>query len=190
MKYDPYKHHRRSIRLKGYDYTQEGAYFVTISSKNGEPIFGHVENDVMILNEWGLVVQREWEKTAVLRSNVNLGVSQIMPTHFHGVLWIWKPFPHAIKSGLPRQFGRPEKESLGTIVGAFKSAVTYGINKLRQVKGVSVWHRNYFEQIIRNEEHLTAVSQYIINNPATWESDKLHPDAPLNKFNRAWREGK
>lgn len=186
MTYDPHKHHRRSVRLKGYDYTQAGAYFITICSKHGQCIFGHVENGLMILNEWGQIVEQEWQQTAVLRPNVELDVHQVMPNHFHGTLWVIGGTTETAVSP-PRQFGQPQKGSLDTIVGAFKSAVTHAINDLRQTRGISVWQRSFYDQIIRNERHLTAVRQYIINNPANWEADKLHPHAPPNKFNQSWR---
>lgn len=185
MPYDPHKHHRRSMRLKGYNYTQAGAYFITICCQHGQCLFGHIENGEMILNDWGCIVEQEWQKTAVLRPNIRLDVSQIMPNHFHATFWIVEavsPSQNRI-----RQFGKPQKGAVGTIVGSFKAAVTHAINDLRQTKGVSVWQRGYYDQIIRNERHLTAVRQYIINNPANWKSDTLHPDAPPNKFNQSWR---
>jgi REP-associated tyrosine transposase len=186
MTYDPHKHHRRSIRLKGYDYTQAGAYFITICSRHGQSLFGHIKNGKMNLNEWGRIVEQEWLQTAVLRPNVILDIFQIMPNHFHSTFWnVGASHSMAEVTHLP-QFSKPQKGSLGTIVGAFKSAVTHSINNLRQTKGISVWQRGYYDQIIRNERHLTAVRQYIIDNPANWESDKLQPNAPPNKFNQSW----
>ncbi|MCB8922550.1 MAG: transposase [Ardenticatenaceae bacterium] len=184
MTYDPHKHHRRSVRLKAYDYTQNGVYFVTLCSKHGQPIFGHIENGAMVLNEWGQIVEREWLQTAVLRPNVKLDTHQVMPNHFHGLFWIMNT---GIETAVPtRQFGQPQKGALGTIIGAFKAAVTYAINDLRQTKDLSVWQRNYYEQVIRNERHATAVRHYITNNPTHWEADKLHPNAPPNPFNQSW----
>lgn len=182
MAYDPQRHHRRSVRLSGHDYAQVGAYFVTICSKNGACLFGDVRRGEMILTEWGQILMEEWKNTQELRSNIELDVYQVMPNHFHALLWI-------IVSGQPvesREFAQPQAGSLGTIVGAFKSAVTHRINGLRHVKGVSVWQRSFYDQIIRNERHLTAVRQYILNNPANWEADTLHPDAPPNQFNKHW----
>jgi REP element-mobilizing transposase RayT len=74
------------------------------------------------------------------------------------------------------------------VVRGFKSAATNAINQERDTPGAPFWQRNYYDQIIRDEAHLTAVRQYILNNPANWEADKLHPNAPPNKFNEEWRK--
>lgn len=184
MPYDPCKHHRRSVRLKGYDYRQEGAYFITICAKDGQCIFGQVANGAMVLNEWGQIVEREWQQTAVLRPNVELDVHQLMPNHFHGTLWIIDGPGQTAAPTPSRQFGQPQEGALGTIVGAFKSAVTYAVNELRQTKGISVWQRSYYDQIIRNERHLMAVRQYIINNPAPGKRINFIPmHRPINSIN-------
>ena len=85
MPYDPHKHHRQSIRLKGYDYTQAGAYFVTICTHKGQPLFGKIVDGKMRLSLLGQLVYEEWQKTAVVRPNVYLGASVIMPNHLHGI---------------------------------------------------------------------------------------------------------
>ncbi len=93
MNDDSQKHHRRSIRLKGYDYTQAGAYFVTICTVQREEIFGEVVNGEMRLNPLGEIVREEWLKTAEIRSNVELHEDEfvIMPNHVHGIVWIVEP---------------------------------------------------------------------------------------------------
>jgi len=88
MKYDPEKHHRRSIRLKGYDYSQAGAYFVTICTKNRECLFGDVIDDGMMLNEYGTIVANEWKKSAKIRDEIELDEWVVMPNHFHGIVVI------------------------------------------------------------------------------------------------------
>jgi len=204
MPYDPFKHHRRSIRLKGYDYSQEGACFVTICVKNGEPILGEIIDGAMRLNNWGQIVDFEWRLTEHLRRNVILDEYQVMPNHFHGIFWILNkhvenfqvsskrillqhPF-RKIHKHLPTTFGRPPKGSLGVIVGGFKSAVTAAVNDLEETPGASFWQRGYYDQIIRNERHLQNVRRYIKNNPANWKKDCLHPRQPTNKFNEVWRK--
>ena len=87
-RYDPDKHHRRSIRLKGYDYTQAGAYFVTVVTHRREPFFGDVVNGEMVLNEYGRVVEAEWLRTAEVRPNVELDAFVVMPNHVHGIVII------------------------------------------------------------------------------------------------------
>lgn len=88
MKYNPQKHHRRSIRLKGYDYSQAGAYFITICTKDRQCLFGDIINGEMILNEMGKIAYDEWLKTPELRPNVSLDVFAIMPNHMHGIIVI------------------------------------------------------------------------------------------------------
>jgi len=88
MKYDPALHHRRSIRLRGYDYSQAGAYFITICTHHRRCIFGHIENQEMVLNEYGQVAYREWEKLPARWPQVELGAFQIMPNHVHGIIII------------------------------------------------------------------------------------------------------
>jgi hypothetical protein len=88
-RYNPHLHHRRSIRLKGYDHSQSGLYFITICCQNRICRFGHIENGKMILNEYGQVAYNEWYKTSELRPNVSLAKFQVMPNHIHGILRLW-----------------------------------------------------------------------------------------------------
>ncbi len=90
MAFDPQKHHRRSIRLKGYDYTQPGAYFITVVTHDRECLFGEIVDGEMRLNEFGEIVRAEWFKTAVVRPYVMLYPDEfvMMPNHVHGILWI------------------------------------------------------------------------------------------------------
>jgi putative transposase len=86
MKYNPNIHHRRSIRLKGYDYSRAGAYFITICVKDRKCMFGNIENKKMILNEFGMIAYQEWEKLPERFTNMELDVFQIMPNHMHGII--------------------------------------------------------------------------------------------------------
>ena len=88
MPYDRFKHHRRSIRLKGYDYAQNGVYYITICTWDRECLFGTIVNGKMVLNEFGRIVCEEWQSTPEKRSNVNLDVFVVMPNHLHGILMI------------------------------------------------------------------------------------------------------
>lgn len=88
MSYNPAKHHRRSIRLKGYDYSQEGIYFITICCDDRKHLFGRIENGKMILNEFGKIAFDEWMKTPLLRPNIELGEFVVMPNHTHGIVII------------------------------------------------------------------------------------------------------
>ncbi|GAB4577730.1 MAG: transposase [Anaerolineales bacterium] len=179
MPYNPDIHHRRSIRLKGYDYTQSGAYFVTIVTYQRAHLFGKVVNGVMQLNEWGEIARREWFKTAELRPYVELFDDEfvVMPNHAHGILWI----NDGVVVGAERRSAPTTNDaiphvdagSLGAIVRAYKSAVTYAINAARQTRGMTVWQRNYYEHIIRNDAELNRIRKYIIENPLKWAKDSL-----------------
>ena len=185
VRYDPTKHHRRSIRLPGYDYTQPGAYFVTICTHNREPLFGHVVNGEMVLNAWGRIVWEEWFRTAQLRPYEELFEDEfvVMPNHVHGIIWIvGDNNVGAQRRCAPTKPGGVTPNnvapgSLGAIVRAFKSAVTKRINALRGTPGARVWQRNYYEHIIRNERALNAIRRYIAENPQRWHLDRYNPTA-------------
>ena len=173
MKYDPNIHRRRSVRLQGYDYSQAGAYFITICTQGRECLFGAIENGEMMLSECGQIAHDEWLKSAKIRSEIELGEYVIMPNHFHGILIIGRGT--ARRAPTVEQFGQPVSGSLPTIIRAFKSAITKRINEMRQSPGVSIWQRNYFEHVIRNEADYRRITEYVENNPRQWEEDSLHP---------------
>jgi len=175
MTYEPQKHHRRSLRLENYNYADSGAYFVTIVAQNRQCIFGNVVDSKIELNEFGRILAEEWERSKDIREEIALDAFVAMPNHIHGVLIMTNhdvgatgrsPFP----SGL-------SKRSLGAFVGGFKSAVTMRINQLRGTPGVPVWQRNYYEHVIRSEESLNRIREYIADNPIRWEFDAENPDA-------------
>jgi putative transposase len=166
MKYDPAIHHRRSIRLQGYDYSQAGAYFVTICTQNRECLFGDIVNGGMRLNEAGRVVESVWDGLPGHYAHVELDAMVIMPNHFHGII-VLAPTPAAVRHGLSE------------IVRALKTFSSRRINEMRQSTGAKLWQRNYWEHIVRNEPELNRIREYIHNNPAQWELDKLHPNNPV-----------
>ncbi len=88
MTYNPAKHNRRSIRLKGYDYAQSGLYFITICCQNRACIFGHIENGIMIMNQYGKIAHKHWENTIEIRNNIELHEFVVMPNHIHGIIQI------------------------------------------------------------------------------------------------------
>jgi REP element-mobilizing transposase RayT len=183
MKYDPNIHHRRSIRLKGYDYTQPGAYFVTFCASQRAHIFGKVVNGEMVLNDMGKIAQEEWFKTAQLRPYVKLYEDEfvIMPNHVHGIIWIEDSVGALRRNTQSRaeQRSAPTETapgaapgSLGAIVRAYKSAVTYAVNAAENQRGAVLWQRNYYEHIIRNDLELKNIRWYILNNPRNWQLDR------------------
>jgi putative transposase len=185
MKYNPDKHHRRSIRLKNYDYSQSGAYIITICTHQKECLFGDFVDDNMVLNDYGHIVESEWLKTPQIRPYVELDAFVVMPNHFHGILYIIKDdmlktsngrgMMHHAPTTNKREFSKPIAHSLPTIVGGFKAAVTRQINRLRNTPGGTLWQPNYYETIIRSEYMLNTRRQYIASNPAKWDNDENHP---------------
>ncbi len=203
MTYDQYgrpagRPNRRSIRLRGYDYTQAGAYFVTIVTQDRAHLFGEVVGGDMRLNEYGQMVREEWFRAAALRPYVQLFDDEfvVMPNHVHGIIWIVddnddnddvgatrRVAPTPTATVIPRG---PVSGSIGAIVGQFKSAVARRINALRGTPGASVWQRNYYEHIIRNNEALNRIRQYIADNPIRWELDHENPAAQHPEREAPW----
>ena len=178
MKFDPQKHHRRSIRLKGYDYSQSGWYYITLCTRNRERLFGEVVGSNMKLIELGKIAEKEWLKTAKIRKNIIIDQYIIMPNHLHGIIGIMDREAES-KGTMHRaptieQFSKPTSNSIPTIIRGFKSAVTKKINNLRNTPYVSVWQRNYYERVIRNEPELNRIRNYILQNPLNWDIDKYY----------------
>jgi len=181
MKYDSKKHHRRSIRLKGYDYSQPGGYYVTVVTYNRECLFGEIVDGKMILNELGRIVYDEWIKTAEIRDEIELDEFIIMPNHIHGIIFIVDNRRGNRRVGAHGCAPlRRQPKSIGSIMAGFKSAVTKRLNKFRKTPGTPVWQRNYWEHIIRAENDLNKIREYIINNPLQWELDDENPDKRVN----------
>ncbi len=177
MVHAPDKHHRHSIRLQGYDYSQAGAYFVTIVTRDRACMFGHVVDGEMRMNELGKVVRDEWFRSGKIRSELQLNPDEFvaMPNHIHGIVWI---VDHEIvratgRSPLPNG---PAPRSLASFIAGFKSAVTKRINEQRTMPGVPVWQRNYYEHIVRNDHELDRIREYIVNNPLQWTLDRENTD--------------
>lgn len=165
-------HHRRSIRLKDYDYTQNGAYFVTICTHERLCMFGQVVEGAMVVSEGGRIVTKEWEQTATVRSSVELDAFVVMPNHVHGILVITESV-RATRRVAPTSTTL-QSGSLGAIIGQFKSTVTKRINHLPHPPDHRIWQCNYYEHIIRNEESLNHTRAHIVNNPAKWAEDSLY----------------
>jgi REP-associated tyrosine transposase len=167
---------RPSLRLQDYDYTKLGAYFVTICTRNRQHVFGGVEQGIMVLNIIGEIVQEEWLNLPQLRNNIELDQFIVMPNHFHAILFIRHELEGtASRAPTKRIFGKPVSGSLSTIVGGFKSGVAKRINKLRNPPYMGVWQRSFFENVIRTEESLARIREYIATNPLRWELDRENP---------------
>jgi len=194
VKFDPKIHHRRSIRLQGYDYSQAGGYYVTIVTWHREFLFGEITNQEMQLNKVGKIVEWEWLELSKRLPYVELGSHVVMPNHFHGILFIHESVGathhgrklsqpdteprRAITSegidGSPLPHG-PKPASLGAIVAQFKSRVTKRIWKFPELNHTPIWQRSYYEHIIRNEKDLQNKTDYINANPLLWGEDEENP---------------
>ncbi len=178
MKYDPNIHHRRSIRLKGYDYSQAGAYFITICCDDRICRFGEIVGAgftpaQMQLNEYGQIAYDEWAKLPERFTNFELDVFQIMPNHIHGIIVLNEITQPRNNTGQPQGIA----PTIGNIVGAYKSLVAnecLTIFKNNNETMGKLWQRNYHEHIIRDEQSYQTISEYIINNPTKWNDDKFY----------------
>jgi REP element-mobilizing transposase RayT len=187
-RYDPTRHHRRSIRLKGFDYTRAGAYFVTLCAWRRECVFGEVSAGVVQLSEVGQAVVACWQALPRHFERVTLDAMVVMPNHLHGILLLTAQgkgeafakqdlditTTHTANASPQRPIGT-QPGSLGAIIQNYKSIATRRINALRGTPGLPVWQRNYYEHIIRNERALEAIRRYIHNNPRQWSLDRDHP---------------
>ena len=179
IKNNPAIHHRRSIRLKGYDYSQAGSYFITICTHNRLCLFGEIIDDgrgtkICALNEYGRIAEKEWIQTAKMRPNIHLDIFVIMPNHMHGIIEITDCRGTMHRAPMVEQFGKPKSNTIPTIIRGYKSFVTKQINILRNQPGVPVWQRNYYEHIIRDEKSYYQISEYIQTNPLKWQDDKYY----------------
>lgn len=159
---------RRSPRWKDYDYSQEGAYFVTICTHQREWLFGEVANGEMHLSPSGEIAQQTWTELASHYPTVELDESVVMPNHVHGILVIKRA-----------GFNPAPTHGLSEIVRGYKSLVTRQINAHYQVPGSVVWQRSYYDHIIRNEASLNAIRQYVLTNPERWEQDQLYREQKM-----------
>ncbi|GIV04335.1 MAG: hypothetical protein KatS3mg015_3165 [Fimbriimonadales bacterium] len=173
---DPRKPQRRNIRLRHYDYSLAGAYFITVVTQDRQCLFGEVQDAEMRLNDAGRMVADQWQSLPRRFRDLELDAFVIMPNHLHGILLVTRTFPVTE----PTTTVAP---TVGDIVGAFKSITTVGY-----IHGVArcgwprfrtrLWQRNYYEHIIRNEESLHHIREYIVNNPAQWATDPENPTNP------------
>ncbi len=172
MRLDSERHHRRSLRLKGYDYSRHGAYFVTICTKNRECLFGEIANGSMWMNPFGDIVRACWDDLPCHYQHMELDAFVVMPNHIHGIIVLadtvvragLKPAPTGKRHGLPE------------IIRAFKTFSSRRINDLHNASGTRLWQRGYYEHIIRNENSLNNIRNYIQFNPAIWQWDRENPE--------------
>lgn len=198
MTYDPNEHHRRSIRLSGYEYAQTGAYFITICTQDKACLFGEVVDGKMRLNDAGRMVGEAWDALRPRFPTVDFNTFVVMPNHVHGVIFIT---PAPVGAGLvpapnygaatvggttvgAEPIGATTRvaPTIGDVVGAYKSWTTVLYARGVRQSGWPpfrrrVWQRNYYEHIVRSEESLNQIRQYILDNPMRWSFDRENPAA-------------
>ena len=190
-------HHRRSIRLRGYDYSQAGAYFVTVCVQGRHCLFGGVVNGEMRLNDAGRMAQTVWEGLPDRFPSIELDAFVVMPNHVHGIIVLLADASRGrgescIRPGVNDENANDHKGdhkdrpygtlagTIGRVIQAFKSIVTH-----EYVMGVRqhvwppfvgrLWQRNYYEHIIRDAESLNRIREYILTNPLRWALDRENP---------------
>lgn len=187
MQFDPTRHHRQSIRAKGFDYSEAGGYFVTICTHKRKSLFGEIIEDKMVLNNCGEIIEIIWKELPLHFPNLQLDGYVIMPNHIHRIIMIEKsstyslgvmnhaPTEESTPSHVGAQFIAPKgainrAPTLGEIIRTFKA---YSSRRIRQEISSSFgWQRNYYDHVIRNDEDLTRIRQYIIDNPLSWALDE------------------
>lgn len=191
-KYNPDIHHRHSLRLKNYDYSKPGAYFVTVCAQNRTCMFGAIENGNLALNDAGRMAQRVWQELPAHYHGVEIDQFIVMPNHFHGIIVLVGAGPCACPDVDPFATdinkndlkGQPQGVaptiSLSDIVHRFKSLTTAryrnGVKEYNwRIFPGRLWQRNYYEHIIRSEDSLNRIRGYIRCNPARWDEDIENP---------------
>jgi putative transposase len=164
---------RRSMRVRDYDYAQNGAYFVTICVAQRLCVFGEIVEGVMHCSSIGQVVESAWQELPLHTSGLILDAWVVMPNHLHGIVILpGAPATNSLHEDMPRG---PRPRSLGTVIGGFKSAVSRRVSTGDLSPVRPLWQRNYYERIIRNDRELNATRRYIEANPALWADDPDHP---------------
>jgi REP element-mobilizing transposase RayT len=179
VKFDSFRHHRRSIRLPGYDYAAGGSYFITICTAGRECVFGEVTDGEMILSDAGRIAEEEWLRSTQIRRELTAGAFVVMPNHLHGIVTVEPndPSAHVGAHGV-RPVSIPpgrSRGSIGSFVAGFKSAATRRINEAHDTVGTSVWQRNYYEHVVRGEDDYYRIVEYIRDNPRRWAEDEYNP---------------
>ena len=200
---------RKSNRLKNYDYSQNGMYFVTICTQNREELFGEIKDGKIVLSELGKIIEKDYLEMPTCYPSIFLDVFTIMPNHIHGILEINKPIAVAVGADLVSapaqdtesiQPGQPQglslrssqpQQNIGLLSKAIqgfksKSAVEHiNLMKSKNISGsTKIWQRSFYDRIIRNDAELNRVREYILSNPAMWERDRnLSADEASNSEN-------
>ena len=180
MPYDPDIHHRRSIRLQEYDYSQEGFYFITVCVHGRIPLFGEIVDDIMRLNDAGRMVEQWYYRCSEHFCDIECLEMIVMPNHFH-CIWHNVGADRCVRQdiGIDAILGEHIGSPLHRVVQWFKTMTTNeyirGVKKRGWIPFHSrLWQRNYYEHIIRDQRSYEEISCYIVENPIHWPNDKLY----------------
>ena len=170
---------RVSLRLPDFDYSQEGAYFITICVKGRRYLFGSVVDGEIDLNEYGKILTATWNDLAFYNPAIKLDAFIVMPNHVHGII---------VLAGAKAGGETPplQKPALGQIMGYYKYQSTSRIKALMQPAGSAVWQRGYYEHVIRDDQALNRIREYIASNPHRWHLDRENPQAKGKDSFDAW----
>jgi REP element-mobilizing transposase RayT len=171
--------------VQGYDYAQGGAYFITICTRDRECLWGKVANGTVQLDETGRLVESVWLQTATVPPDIELDAYVVMPNHFHAIFFIHESpgvegathrvaptKNHSAAAGKTHRPTGPKPRSVGAIMAQFKSLVTKRFNDTHQYRGGSIFQRNYYEHVIRDEKSLNRIREYIATNALRWDLDR------------------
>ena len=187
------KYRIASARLQNWDYGWPGAYFITICTHNKEHYFGYVKNSKMVFSKIGVIANVLWYEIKNHTNNVYLDEFVVMPNHIHGIIILNNDdikndddndndnvveTRHALSLPIPKQqiigqkrFQNQGKNTVSSIIGSYKSAVTKHCNRLGYQ---FAWQSRFYDRIIRNEKAFQTIKNYIINKPLKWGEDKFH----------------
>ena len=173
---------RKAIRLRGYDYTRPGAYFVTVGCHGRQCLFGAVGPGIVRLSPAGEIVSDVWQGLGVHSSNIETDAFIVMPNHVHGILFLHMGEDPAKHSVLPNASPLRGSAPAGTVAGSlsaviqnFKAVSTRIVHARGFMVGEAIWQRGFYERVIRGEEELARIRRYIEDNPVSWPGD---PDNP------------
>ncbi|MDR3344115.1 MAG: hypothetical protein LBT21_00735 [Oscillospiraceae bacterium] len=171
-------HNRRSIRLKGFDYSQDGLYCITICTFDWQETLGQSLDGQMHISPFGTCVLQAWSSIPLHFPRVRLREFVLMPNHLHGIIELGSAYDVGARHDVPlpassESFGQSTPGTIPTIVRLFKSGVTKAVNETRNTPGERFWQRNYHEHIIRDKQDYMYIAEKIRTNPQTWEEDQF-----------------
>jgi putative transposase len=176
--FDREPHQRRSVRLPNYDYSQAGAYFVTVCAHNRRCLFGRLAGEHVMLSRIGGILAEEWKRSSDIRQEIRLDEWVVMPNHLHGIVII-RDCGDGVAADVGAHGRAPlerEARSLSSFIAGFKAATTKRMNDMRETPGARLWQRNYYERVIRSQDELRKFRKYILDNPTQWALDRENPD--------------